>query len=217
MIRLMPIILTLLAFYLPVNAQVEADMKLCGLTNSEFASAQVDNFSDQQLKTLLGYRESNYMEINRFLRGLDISYLPDDRKAEARVREQIRILDEAFIRTPGIPCNLRVFRGVIFLKDMHIPQVGEVYLDLGYLSTSAHESTAKFFAEKSVIGASEFTRIIFKIDLPSGFKAIYMNVTSFRSDVHVREQEITIPRAVSFYIVQSERQGDVTYITLKPK
>ncbi len=170
---------------------------------SEVWGEWAGELSGKELNSFEKYALRSYWEINRDLRRDSTELL------SSADNDVITYMDSAINKHDGLEDSMMVYRGTDdgrFLSDV---QVGDVYKDKGFISTSMHKSTAMAFsAPRSVYGDPAVSGTIISIKLPKGTKAAYIPLLASRMNMpksHVTglvyQHEIILPRDTLFKVI----------------
>ena len=148
--------------------------------------AIAQRLSKVELAAVEDYQHIGYQEINKQLRQGKVG----------KARTKIAKLDSALAKM-RLPENVMLYRGV---RDpdaallTRLTQVGEVYSDRGFTSTSLRYDFAKKWASKGT--AKE--RLVLEVYAPKGTPAV-----SNLNSPHSEEYEVLLPREARFRIIGS--------------
>jgi hypothetical protein len=123
------------------------------------------DFTPREVKALQGYQQSEFLAMNGQLRGLDLSEFTDHTLTQTR--EEIKALDDAFVKATPLPENVTVYRGVANATMLGDFSQGQVLTDPGFLSTSLDKRVAGGFSDQETGKGA-----VLEIRLPAGTKAI---------------------------------------------
>jgi len=147
--------------------------------------------SVQQQGSLRAYTGAAYRPINQGLRN---GTLDQNDTAKRHVKK----LDE-FYKTARLKEDHVVYRGVSFRGDFKAPEVGALWEEKGYSSTSISKA-GKF-------GGNGYLTI----ELPTGTPGVYVeSISSYTS-----EKELLLDRGARFRVISKEVKGGVTHIRLR--
>ena len=121
-------------------------------------------------KTALNsYTQNAYKEINGLLRGRE-TYTSMPEYAQNSIKAKIDKLNSLIGKAPGLPedvLTFRGFRGDVLIDQIRTLEVGDIWVEKGFVSTSIRESVARSFAGAD--GA------IFEIANPAGTQGAWVN------------------------------------------
>lgn len=152
-------------------------------------------FTQAEENAVIHYVQSNGL-VSGYLRGVHKDRIPE-------AREHVKLIDQAFEKSPGLKEDTRVYRGVSDDFADHLREQiasgklvpGSRLVDKTYLSTAGSPLVAENFrTEKGV-------KII--IDLPKGTKALYPS--------EEYESEVLLERGTEFEVTRIN--GDEIYMT----
>lgn len=182
-----------------------------------------ETLSSQRLK---GFTEMAYPEFSGAIslyessRGDDINEaLRDPQISEDGYKSTIDSLDKAMSIAPPLSEELIVYRGVKGegLNFFTSKQVGDVYEDKGYTSTSIAPDVAQQFAQKFGYADPKNDGLVFRMRIPAGSKGIFPSgyhepMYGWKPDS--TEAEFLMPRGSKFKIVA--KRGKVWDIEFVP-
>jgi hypothetical protein len=164
----------------------------------EITTSQKPEYGQQ---AVYDYVNTNGMFFNRALRA-------DEEGTMNTYGAKIRELDETMSRTPNITKGITVYRGIQSGEDDMPPefedlQVGDVFSDAGFVSTSLDPATAATFGLAGNPIANQGT--VFRIDVPANSEGIFPNSWLGVSDNSASgEWEFLLPRGSSFKVNSKE-------------
>lgn len=150
------------------------------------------------------YQASHGYTINEALRDPNIT--------TASVQPWIDGLDGAIKDAPPLISDTTVYRGVQgsgtdFFKNLN---VGDVYEDKGFASTSLDADIATTFA---TIGLGREDGLVLRMNLPKGTKGLFPTSVTGLSSLSSRESEFLLPRNSKFKILSNQgRVWDVEVV-----
>lgn len=153
-------------------------------TVSHRGLGSIDGYTDSQTYALHQYKGTDYSDINGHLRGNRRPLIGDELR---EVEEHIRQMDSAF-ESSILGSDKKVWRGLGSGRSIPQLDVGVVFSDLGYSSTTT-----------SKVMANRFGSPIIEILLPKGTRAIYMEPF----DPGYNEQEWLLERGHTYEVVGS--------------
>lgn len=159
---------------------------------SEHYSGWAGRLSKDEAYSLKRYQGAGYGKINRDLR--NETYRDDE-----RVKKDVENIDNAINKSPGVPENVVVYRGISAEDDPGF-EVGSTFVDRGYTSTSFDDGVA-----------SEFGDVVIRVMVPAGAPAIYMDAFN-DSD----EFELLLPRNTEFTVrgITTGSQGTTYHVQM---
>jgi len=172
------------------------------LTDSELQEITTSQKPEYGQQAVYDYVNTNGMFFNRALRA-------DEEGTMESYGQKILELDETMVRTPNITTGITVYRG-IQSGDGDMPpefadlQVGDVFSDAGYVSTSLDPLTAASFG-LSTQRLPENQGTVFRIDVPANSEGIFPNSwLGVDGNDAAQEWEFLLPRGSSFKVISRE-------------
>ena len=149
-------------------------------------------FTAEEKRVLENYKSYDFAHINSFLRhekhtkyeDPEKRYYPDD-----FLLSEILLMDEAFVKQPPLDMDIIVYRGIRSDKMFTKYDVGNIFVDRGFVSTSRSEVLAKNFGKA------------IKIRVPKGTKVIDLEFVMPYKEQKDREQESLLPRNTKFKVI----------------
>ena len=182
-----------------------------------------ETLSSQRIK---GFTEAAYPEFSGAISTYESSWgdnlneaLRDPQISEDGYKSTIDSLDKAMSIAPPLSEELIVYRGVKGegLNFFTSKQVGDVYEDKGYTSTSIDAGVAGNFAQKFGYADPKNDGLVFRMRIPAGSKGIFPS--GYHESLYgiipdTSEAEFLMPRGSKFKIVA--KRGKVWDIELVP-
>ena len=172
-------------------------------TDAELAEITTSQKPEYGQQAVYDYVNTNGMFFNRALRA-------DEEGTMNTYGAKIRELDETMSRTPNITKGITVYRGIQSSEDDMPPEfsdleVGDVFSDAGFVSTSLDPATAATFGLAGNPIANQGT--VFRIDVPANSEGIFPNSwLGLGKDGNgaALEWEFLLPRGSSFKVNSKE-------------
>jgi hypothetical protein len=174
------------------------------LTDTELAEITTSQNPEYGQQAVYDYVNTNGMFLNRALRA-------DEEGTMNTYGTKIRELDETMARTPNITQGITVYRGIDSAEGNMPPEfedleVGDVFSDVGFVSTSLDPSTAASFGGSNQ-RLTENQGTVFRIDVPANSEGIFPNSwLGLGKDGNgaALEWEFLLPRGSSFKVISRE-------------
>jgi hypothetical protein len=161
-------------------------------------------YSDAQRSSLKDYKASAYSAINRYLRD-GVTKAEHYALPTPTIVRHVENIDAAFARATPTAEVIRVHRGsFIDFIDVETQQVGAIYQDLGYMSTSAKTGGAGFGRELEL-----------EIYVPPGSKVLVLDDLGPRGEA-TGEMEVLLPRNSAFVIRSIDAVAHKVVLELLP-
>jgi hypothetical protein len=197
---------------LPALPQGRVDISGYNRTDAEAMKTAIDasgdrhdlRYSDAQRTSLKDYKASAFSAINRYLRD-GITKAEHYALPTPTIAQHVENIDAAFARAQPTADVIRVNRGSFtnFL-DLETQQVGDIYQDLGYMSTSAKTGGAGFGRE-----------LILDIYVPKGSKVLALDELGPSGET-TGELEVLLPRGSAFVIRSIDAEARHVVMELLP-
>lgn len=154
-----------------------------------------DSPTDEELDAIATYIGNGYSQMNDVTRGYDPG---DDPFSKEDIDTYVENLTNLIDRNPPLGTTALVYRGVYDSVGMKWSEleVGNRFVDNGFISTSPHDVTA-----------SGFGNIQLEIELGEDTKAIDVSETVGGTRVPVKEREIILQRGTAFEVVAKTDKG----------
>lgn len=157
------------------------------------------------------YTHSGYAKTNYDLRSPGKAFRTEEDKI--KVSNTIKSLDKA-IDQSTLKEDLTVYRGMgdKFVADNFDHLIGATIEDKGFVSTSTNIEIAKPFAGVGKISTKSSHRIVARISLPKGSKAL--SISDIVPD-NSYEEEFILPRGSKFKVTGTEKTKHEWYVDMK--
>lgn len=173
------------------------------LTNDELKEITTSQNPEYGQQAVYDYVNTNGMFLNRALRS-------DEEGAMRDYGSKISELDETMARTPNITESITVYRGVgggdNMPPEFEDLQVGDVFSDAGFVSTSLDPSTAASFGGSGQ-RSPENQGTVFRINVPANSEGIFPNSwlgLGKDGNSAAAEWEFLLPRGSAFKVLSVE-------------
>lgn len=165
----------------------------------ETSRTTADTMDPLEEQSLEHYRTMGFISINGHLRDPNKPF-DESFEDQATNDKHIKAMDAIIDRSPSLPSDLVVYRGVdgdaakrLGLKGDKA--VGKVIIDDGFISTSLSSSEATDFAGSN---------IVLEITVPKGGKALSMNLAENNTGISFQhEREFLLPRSSPMVVTGS--------------
>jgi hypothetical protein len=167
----------------------------------------LDNILSQRMAGFTGREYHSAVDAYQATHGYIINEaLRDPLITTDRVQPWIDGLDNAIKDAPPLTSDTTVYRGVRDFSDNFFQSlnVGDVYRDKGFVSTTLDVSTATTFA---TVGLGKENGLVLRMNLSKGTKGLFPTSVTGLSSLSSREAEFVLPRDSKFRIVN--KQGRV--------
>jgi len=146
------------------------------------------NFNEAKIREIQNatsiYQGGGYQEINGYLRG---------KSKSARAKKDALAMQKAFNASAvALPSDSVVYRGVTLDNPL---EVGQVFTDKGFMSTSTKQSIGKRFTKMVSSGRASKPKVFMKIIVPKGTKVLSSNP---------KEHEIILNSKSKFKVVSAK-------------
>ena len=206
------------------DTDFEAAGKIEESLAESYASAKTsaDTMEPHEEENLEYYRGPGHAVINGYARNPEQVIRMESLNAdgEAQIQGRIKEMDAVIDRSPPLPSDFVVYRGVGFEGakalgmsdslgwDVKSETVGKVLVDPAFISTSLAFSSAEGFAGGS--------RTVLEITVPKGSKALSMAVAENNTgDQYKFEYEMLLPRSSAMVVTGSRQEGNITIVEAK--
>jgi hypothetical protein len=164
------------------SPQVEFNPSVTFDSEADLQASYLASLSEPEIKTVKNYQFNLFQPVNDAMRG--------KAPITQEVQEHVNNLDRAIGNAPPLSADAVVYRGLKTGLDF---DVGDVFSDAGFSSTSLESALARTFASKK---GEIYTQI--EIRLPKGSKGLVMRTGSASFD---NEKEVLLPRNSSFRVI----------------
>ena len=179
-----------------------------GNTEPEWRFLSDSRYTDDERQSLLYYKGSGYGGINDLLRGKP-RMLPDDpvirETYRKNIEERITHIDSAFSKAEPLTEPIRVRRdSYIDFIGVSDQQPGNLFIDDGYVSTSAHPK-----------GAGFGHGLTMDIYVPPGVRVIPTDEMTSDGKL-LGEAEVLLPRGTTFRVVSTDPANNTIVLEVLP-
>lgn len=172
-------------------------------TDAELVEITTSQSPEYGQKAVYDYVNTDGMQLNRSLRA-------DEEGTMQRNGAKVLELDETMARTPNITRPITVYRGIQSGEGDMPPEfedleVGDVFTDAGFVSTTLDPVTAADFGLAGNPVADQGT--VFRISVPANSEGIFPNSwlgLSEDGNSAAGEWEFLLPRGSSFRVISRE-------------
>lgn len=170
--------------------------------DSNYFNASPDEV--MSIESYIDKYDSFYAEINNFLRYYPAPYEYNGSGPESS-KEMVKNIDRVISRAPSIPSDIILFRGLTLKWHQNKPfEIGEVYFDKAYISTSTTYSVAEYFAK----GLSDEKRVNEK----KAIFALYFEQKVVKGLlIDQGEDEVILPHGQRFKIMDKRNMPEYDY------